>query len=264
MNTLQLGADPFRVPSTWNELTRPQLLAVLRLLYGPEHPHLPLKLRLLSALSGVPLARLLGLPAVQVVQLYALTDFVFDEEHRLTEQLLPRLKVGRTQWAGPRSSLRNLLFGEFIFADTYFRAWATHRSAQALNLFLAVLYRPQVRGLSPRDPRWQGDPREPFNEHRTEYLAGQLAGLPDEQKLAVATWYRGCRGQLEQEFPEVFDAHQEEGAARSTGGDWGRVLRKLAGGAFGPLEQTARQHARTVLAEMQDAAREYRNATKTT
>ncbi|WP_400194045.1 hypothetical protein [Hymenobacter sp. B81] len=262
MESLRLGKTAYQVPSTWNELTRRQLLEVVRVLYGPENA-LPRKLRLLSVLTGAPLSLLISFPGVQVVQLYALTDFVFDNDHRLTEQLLPVVRTGLLTWAGPRSSFRNLLFGEFIFADTYFRAWATGRSAEALDLFLACLYRVPVRGLSPRDPRWRGDRRVPFNEHRLEYYARQLKPLPDDVKLAITTWYRGCRGQLEREFPEVFDVHEEDAHQhKQHAGDWGRVLRKLSGGAFGTLEQTALQHTRTILAEMQDAARDYERAKK--
>ncbi|WP_375435098.1 hypothetical protein [uncultured Hymenobacter sp.] len=262
MEKLQIGRTPYRVVSTWNELTRAQLLDLLRVLYGPAN-QLPQPLRLLSVLSGVPLPQLLALPAVVVTQLYALTKWTSSEEHHLTAQLLPEVRLQRSQrYAGPKSSLKNLLFGEFIFADTYFRAWATHRSAAALDLFVATLYRPPVPGLGPSDARWQGDRREPFNEHRTEYFAAKLAALPDDQKLAITTWYRGCRAQLEKEFPEIFAVHEEETTGKKEGGDWGQVLRKLSGGAFGPLEQTARQHARTVLAEMQDLARAYQKALK--
>ncbi|MBC6698869.1 hypothetical protein [Hymenobacter sp. BT190] len=259
MNPLQIWGTKYFVPASWNELTRAQLLGVMGVLYGPECPPLPAKLRLLALLSGVPTTQLLALPAVQCVQLYSATDFLFDEQQRLTEQLLPELKApdSRIRWVGPRGSFRNLLFGEFIFADTYFRAWSTHRSPQALDWFLATLYRPLVPGLSPSDARWQGDRRETFNEHRTEYLATLLTRIPDAQKLAITTWYRGCRGQLEQEFPEVFEVHEADAARPQQAGDWGRVLRKLSGGAFGTLEQTARQHARTILAEMQDLARDY-------
>ncbi|GAA3954113.1 hypothetical protein [Hymenobacter algoricola] len=267
METLDVHGKRYQVPGTWNEVTRLQLLDVLRILYGPESTW-PQKLRLLSVLSGVNLSVLLELPAVQCVQLYDLTDFVFDEEQCLTQQLLPVLMLparhdkARTKWVGPRSEFRNLLFGEFIFADTYFRAWATHQSAEALHLFLAVLYRAQVPGLSPRDPRWQGDQREAFNEHRLEHFASKLCHLDDATKLAVATWYRGCRRQLEQEFPEVFDVHETDAGGSQQAGDWGRVLRKLSGGAFGPVDTTARQNVRVLLAEMQDAARDYQKALK--
>ncbi|MBO3270747.1 hypothetical protein [Hymenobacter defluvii] len=267
METLQLGSKRYQVASTWNQLKRPQLLHVVRVLYGPQS-HWPLKLRLLSALSGAHFHDLLSLPAVQAVQLYPLTDFLFDEDQYLTEQLLPEVRVPiqyikqwRARWVGPRSSFRNLLFGEFIFADTYFRLYATRQSAEALDLLVATLYRPLVPGMSPSHPQWQGDRREPFNEHRTEYYAKHLRHLPDAEKLAILTWYRGCRQQLEREFPEVFEA-AEGITSNQQAGDWGRVLRKLSGGAFGPLDQTARQHARTVLAEMQDMARDYQKALK--
>ncbi|UOR06748.1 hypothetical protein MUN82_06515 [Hymenobacter aerilatus] len=266
MDTLQLGPKRYQVATSWNQLKRAQLLQIVRVLYGPKS-HYPLKLRLLSVISGAPLDDLLRRPAVQMVQLYPLTDFLFDEEQYLTEQLLPEVRVPvqhvsqwRARWVGPRSSFRNLLFGEFIFADTYFRLYATRQSAEALDLLVATLYRPMVPGLGPRHPQWQGDRREPFNEHRTEYYVKHLRTIPDAEKLAIYTWYRGCRQQLEREFPEVFEA--AETTANAQASDWGRVLRKLSGGAFGPLEQTARQHARTVLAEMQDMARDYQKALK--
>jgi hypothetical protein len=267
MQTLEVHGNRYQLPGTWNEMTRLQLLDVLRILYGPESS-LPTKLRLLSVLGGVNLSVLLDLPAVQCVQLYEAVDFLFDEEQGLTQQLLPVLVLerrydrARTKWVGPGSEFRNLLFGEFIFADTYFQAWAKHQSAAALNLFLATLYRAQVPGLSPSDPRWKGDQREPFNEHRIEHFAATLRHLDDAQKLAIVTWYRGCRRQLELEFPEVFGVHESDAGGRQGSGDWGRVLRKLSGGAFGPVDTTALQNVRTLLAEMQDAAREYQKALK--
>jgi hypothetical protein len=85
-----------------------------------------------------------------------------------------------------------------------------------------------------------------------------VAPLPALEKLAVVTWYRGCRAQLAQEFPDVFVAAEEDATASAKQApDWGRVLRKLSGEAFGPVGQTAGQPLRLVLAEMQDLAADY-------
>lgn len=260
METLQIGALTKQVPSTWDELTRKQLLRVLAEFYSAPKPGRGL--RLLHVLSGFPLPRLGTQPVVVLAQLLPLTHWVDSETHRLTAQLLPTLQIpGRhvterpTTWHGPLGEFRNLLFGEFLFADTFFVLFTLHGKQELLDQFLTVLYRPARRGASPEREDWTGDVRLPFNEHQLETRTPRVARVPLLEKLAVLTWYRGCRAQLGQEFPEVFVAADED---TQTSGkqapDWGRVLRKLSGGAFGTVAQTAGQPLRLILAEMQDLA----------
>lgn len=263
METLQIGKLTRQVPSTWNELKRKQLLQVLAELYAPEQPGR--RLRLLALLTGYPLPLLASQPVVVLAQLLPLTDWLSSEQHRLTAQLLPTLKLpGRhatepaATWHGPRESFRNLLFGEFIFADTFFVLYCLHGKPQLLDQFLTVLYRPARRDASPAREDWTGDVRQAFNEHQLETRTPRVAKVPALEKLAVVTWYRGCRAQLAQEFPDVFVAADEDaGSSARQAPDWSRVLRKLSGGAFGAVAQTASQPVRLVLAEMQDLSADY-------
>jgi hypothetical protein len=260
METLQIGAITKKVPATWNELTRKQLLRVLAELYADPKPGRGL--RLLHLLSGFPLPLLGTQPVVVLAQLLPLTHWVDSEKHRLTEQLLPTIRIaGRhvselaTTWHGPRGQFCNLLFGEFLFADTFFVLFTLHGKADLLDKFLTVLYRPARRGASAERDDWTGDVRLPFNEHQLETRTPRVAQVALHEKLAVLTWYRGCRAQLGQEFPDVFVAADEDAkASTQQAPDWGRVLRKLSGGAFGTVAQTAGQPLRLILAEMQDLA----------
>ncbi|WBO86245.1 hypothetical protein [Hymenobacter yonginensis] len=260
MERLDIWGRHFAPASTWNELTRAQLAGVVAVLYGPEQ-FWPAKLRLLSVVSGAPLELLIELPEVQVRQLYSLTDFLFSDEHPLTRQLLPELRVATPRpltLAGPGDALSGVHFGEFIFADTYFCLYAKRQSAEAFDHFLAALYRPMRtdKGLRPGHPDWSGDARQRFNEHNVGYFARYMHQVPDVDRLSILLWYRGCRQQLVAEYPDVFDVATEAAAgSRQESADWGRVLRQLSGGAFGPLEQTAGQHVRTILAEMNDRAK---------
>jgi len=263
METLQIGTITRKVPATWDELKRKQLLGVLGELYSAERPGR--RLRLLSLLSGFPQPQLASLHPEILGQLLHLAEWVESEQHRLTAQLLPTIRIpGRhvaerpTTWHGPRESFRNLLFGEFMFADTFFVLYCLHGRPELLDNFLTVLYRPAKRDASPERPDWNGDVRLPFNEHQLETRTPRVAPLPPLEKLAVLTWYRGCRAQLATEFPDVFVAAEEDaGASAKQAPDWGRVLRKLSGEAFGPVGQTAGQPLRLVLAEMQDLAADY-------
>ncbi|MVN77749.1 hypothetical protein GO988_15555 [Hymenobacter sp. HMF4947] len=262
METLQIGAITRQVPATWNELTRKQLLRVLAELYAAPRPGR--QLRLLHLLTGFPLPLLATQPVVVLAQLLPLTHWLNSEAHLLTEQLLPSLVIpGRrlsepaTTWHGPRGYLQNLLFGEFMFADTFFVLYCLHGTQDLLDQFLTVLYRPARRGASPEDDDWNGDVRLAFNEHQLETRTPRAFRIDALQKLAVVTWYRGCRALLAQEFPDVFVAADEDDKTRAKQApDWSRVLRQFAGGAFGPVENTARQPLRLVLADMQDAAAE--------
>ena len=258
METLQIGPVVKQVPSTWNELRRRQLLDVLAQLYSPAQPDH--RLQLLSLLTGFRLPVLTGLAVDVLAQLLPLTDWVSSADHLLTKQLLPTVGIpGRhlserpTTWHGPAAHLSNLLFGEFIFADTFFVLYCLFSRPEHLDQFLTVLYRPARRGANPEADDWNGDVRVAFNEHQLEARTQRAQHVPAIEKLAVLTWYRGCRAQLAQEFADVFvEADQDAPASKGQAPDWTRVLRKLSGGAFGTVTQTAGQPLRLVLAEMQD------------
>ncbi|MFC7669276.1 hypothetical protein ACFQT0_19405 [Hymenobacter humi] len=133
--------------------------------------------------------------------------------------------------------------------------YALHRRPEHLDKFIAVLYRPGKRNPNPESADWNGDVRVPFNEHRLEFRTRLLSGVHNDlEKLAVLTWYRGCRARLAVEFPDVFAEAEETTAGPQKAPQWERVLRKLSGGAFGPVQQTAAQPLRLILADMQDAA----------
>ncbi|MGI4833271.1 MAG: hypothetical protein ACRYFK_07400 [Janthinobacterium lividum] len=257
MDTLQIGTFTRKVPGTWNELTGKRLLRLLPEVYAPARPDR--QLRLLARLSGYPLPLLAGLELDVLAQLLPLTDWLASERHLLTKQPLPTLQLrrGGPTFHGPRDSFRNLLFGEFIFADTFFVLYCLRGRAEHLDQLLATLYRPARAGASPADADWNGDLRHAFNEHHLDTRAPLMARVPAAERLAVLTWYRGCRTQLAQEFPDVFEAAEQDTPKPTSAPDWSRVLRKLSGGAFGPVAQTAGQPARLVLAELQDAALEY-------
>lgn len=244
------------VPGSWNSLTRPLLLRIVGVLYSPHDNETQLRIRLLSLLLQVPLATvLLRFTPEQIIQIKWLTDFVLSEAG-LTVQLLPSL---RPRWwqrrlYAPRENFRDVRFLEFIFADAYFIAYCkAPAETQWLDNLVATLYRPQRRPYRPRAVDYQGDRRQPFNSIHVATRAARLATLGMAEKLAVLTWYRGCRAKLEQDFKLVFTAANQEGATQGSDG-WAHVARELSGGIFGTLDQTENQLVRDVLAKMNDDA----------
>lgn len=262
MNNAIIDGSYRDVPATWNELPRRLLLRVVQVLYQRHETELQLRFHLLAILLQVPLGTVVGLfTPVQIVQIKWLTDFVLGEL-TLTAQALPWLRRPRTwfhplpaRWWGPRENFRNLRFLEFIFADAYFVAYAQDPTATKwLDLLVATLYRPQRRPYRPKAAEYGGDRREEFNPVHRDARAAQVAHLPLAEKLAVFTWYRGCRLQLERDYARVFTLAHEAAAVQASDG-WAHVAREMSGSIFGTLEQTERQLVRDVLARMEDDAR---------
>ena len=261
MHDVRIDGRHRPVAATWNELPRRQLLRVVVLLYSRHENELQLRFKLLAVLLQVPLATVVSLfTPEQIIQLKWLTDFVLGEL-TLTAQALPWLRRPRTwfhplppRWWGPRENFRNLRLLEFIFADAYFVAYARTAEPTWLDQLVAVLYRPQRRPYRPRAVAYGGDRRQDYNPVHLAARAAQVAHLPLATKLAVLTWYRGCRLQLERDYARVFTPAHEQAAAQSSDG-WAHVAREMSGTIFGTLEQTERSLVRDVLARMEDDAR---------
>ena len=254
MHDVSLDGQLKKVAATCDELSPRQLLAVMPMLYGRYDDAHRQRMDLLVLLLGISPALALRITPVQWLEIFWLTDFLLGERLEFTRQLLPWLRPGRWParrlW-GPQSNLANVRFLEFVFADSYFVAWAQQGELRWLHQLVAVLYRPQRFYYRPTSATYQGDRREEFNENLLDARAARVARLPQAQLLAVATWYRGCRHALEQRYPLVFAPAQQEEAASQAGG-WGHVLREMSGQAFGSFEETGRQHLHTVLAKLQD------------
>jgi hypothetical protein len=259
---LQHGSKKIKInlPENWNELSRKQLLRGMAILFTATDPA-RLHLQLLRIL-GLPKSWLLALDAWQVVELKTLTSF-FLENNTLTSQLLPAIRLpflkGFRRFVGPKERFRNLLFLEFIFADTYYLHWLQTQNDELLLKLVATLYRPQTwfHFFKKRQPTYSGDARQEFNEHLVADRAAKMKHLPLPVKMAIATWYRGCRNQMEQDYPNVFSSENQE-EAKGKGG-WEPVFRNMAGGKFGDINQTRNANLHTVLAEMDEKIQQARD-----
>jgi hypothetical protein len=250
MHEIEFNDQVKLVASTWDELSREQCRLLLPILYGNYPDANQQRIEVLEVLFGVSRPLLLRLTAVQLLEVFYLTDFLLMEPVTRTLQLLPSVKPAQLMPAyyGPADELSNISFLEFAFADAYFVAYANSGEAQWLDQLVATLYRRPRRyrkGLA------VGDRRLPFNENLIEAEAARLARLPKLSKLAICTWYRGCRHALEKRYPLVFTAAGEQQDKGHPDG-WGYVLREMSGQAFGNYTETGRQLAHQVLAKMND------------
>jgi hypothetical protein len=238
------------VAGTWDELSREQVRRLLPILYGKFPDAHQQRIEVLVVLLGVSRPLILRLTPVQLLSIFWLTDFLLVAPVTRTKQVLPTVKLGwlSLPYHGPADELSNSSFLEFAFADAYFVAYANTGEAPWLDQLVATLYR---RPRRHREGLAVGDHRLPFNENLIEAEAARLTRLPQLSKLAIVTWYRGCRHALEQRYPHVFTAAGEQQEQGHPDG-WGYVLREMSGQAFGNYTETSRQLAHQVLAKMND------------
>jgi hypothetical protein len=246
MVSAQIGSYSRQLATTWNELTGRQLLRLARLrLAGQE----PTPDDLLQVLLQVPPSTWRRLSVAHRVQLRPRAQFLSATAQGvapLTAQLLPHFNCSWCRYYGPREAFRNLRFDEFIFADSFYLRYLKTGEQRYLDQLVAVLYRPQAAGYAPRSVDYQGDRREPFNEHLLPSRAKTLGRLRANAKLAVLLYYRGCRRLLEERYDYVFT---ESNQSQATSSGWQEVLHGLAGEVI-HLEATAHQSLHNVLRHM--------------
>lgn len=189
MHHLLLDGRPKNVAGTWDELSRAQLLRLMPVLYHTFADTYRQQLDALAILFGINQVFALRITPVQYCQILWMTDFLLGEHVEFTKQLLPSV---RGRWYqrplyGPADALSNVRFLEFVFADSYFVAYASSQEEKWLDLLLAVLYRPQRRRYRPQAANYAGDRRQDFNENLVDARAADLAALPQAQKLAILT-----------------------------------------------------------------------------
>jgi len=135
------------------------------------------------------------------------TRFLF-EPADLTNWLLPSIRCGvfnLGKYYGPSNEMRNSSYLEFAKADAHFLKYMDNqKAANELLQFISCLYRPRKSDYSPTAADWDGDIREPFNEHNYKARSKDMSYLPAHVKQAIITNYMGVRSSIVKKHPHVF------------------------------------------------------------
>lgn len=136
---------------------------------------------------------------------------------------------------GPVDLIYNMQIDEFKFADSLFiKAWQNPES-NAINEFIAVLYRPGK-------PFWQaadGDKRQAFNKHTIVQRSHTFKSLPIGIKYLIMLWFKGCRTAMQMRFPYVYPETTNQKLS-STPQPMNAVIMQMAGPRFGTMDETKR------------------------
>lgn len=235
MHTLKIDSHVFAVPENWNELTTDQFLTVASL----SEKKMSLARFQLTLFTAFTKLRVLqkkeiylnhqyyyylahGITREFLVSLEQLAlicrwfDFMLqpsDEQNTAftvnytgIRNLVPVIPASYGMLHGPADGLSNLLFSEYIYAETAFDAFKrTGRWKYALRL-AAILYRPEKNNLNQDSPDYNGDPRESFNDFLVTERCKKLESLDTKYISAVLMWYSACREWIRKTWPEPFEA----------------------------------------------------------
>lgn len=249
MTIITINKKDFAIPTEWNELSPEQLLMVMDTIYLKQYEPVKMLLKLLKVLLNVGYFRWLKIKADDLNEFLYLTGFLVQGNLNFYKQLIPVYDG----YHGPADEIGNMEGGEFVFSEHYHELWWNDKNnLQALDDFVAVIYRPVKKGYDlKKDP--DGDPRVPFNENVCSYLAKTVIWKwPMPVKLAIATWYAGCRQKMVNDNRDVFGGNGE--AAK-----YGliSILRAIAEkGTYGTFEKVERMKLSLMMIEMNETVEE--------
>jgi hypothetical protein len=242
MKTLQLNNTSITLPSKWNELTHEQFISVCSITEKFDNIN-ELRLVLLLKITGIYVFHskstvLNGEKCfkimVQKKQIgwisttdlaYASTvfDFLFRKiklsdgnfqyaiESQLTTNLLPEIQVKKQTLYGPDDGLTNLIFSEFINAETYLSRFRKTNDEKWLNKFIAVLYRTGKIQKEIKDVQFNGDHRKPFNEALNDDISKLTSKISVAEKKGILFFYDGCKAFIAGKYPHVFEKSDGNG-----------------------------------------------------
>jgi hypothetical protein len=234
MKTITINSDKYNLPTRWNELNSDQFrhIATLSLQQlTPAEFKLKAVLLLLNiTVESLPEQSVKAEPCyyirhgkntylVSTHQLMAISEqmkFLFDivetsDGHnyqlncKLFRQLIPEIKVAGHTFYGPDDALTNILFKEYIRAETYFSEFLSKKDKANADRLIATMYRPQAKAYNPEDVNFSGDRREPINDFLIENRAKVISKLDDVTRQAILMWYEGCKHFLSTKYARVFE-----------------------------------------------------------
>lgn len=228
MIEIKLNDQAYNLPENWKEVDPEVLPELLRELYvmpesGETYHNI---IRILLGYKPSPWKKLMkqffgaGLTedkkeasATALAELLRLQSWMWSDE--LTAAPLKGLEVGGAAggpvtWCVFEEGFTSMTFGEL--SDAYIHAQAFIKQIvegeDRLDLLVATLCRPERSGDYENDPAWNGDKREPYNEHIARKRAELLKGDHADEKILVLMYFLGTV----KNFFSYFDLFDTDGS----------------------------------------------------
>jgi len=130
------------------------------------------------------------------------TKWCFNIE--LSAQLFPKWRIALKYYHGPRSYLKGMCFGEYLYAQAQYSAWIETRSHQDLAQFFGTLYRPLRQDVSEESEEFADDCRKPFIAATSPQYAKRFYNTDENLMLHSIVYWMGCHAKMRKQYPWIF------------------------------------------------------------
>lgn len=224
MKQISLNSKSYELPESWIEVPKELLPDLLTQLYAlPEsgttyHTLLRLTLgyrekewaKLMKHYFSTKLTEEQREANAEVLaEVLRLISWMWKEE--LTIKPFESLTLeGSVVYLLPDENFLTMTYGELSDAYIHSRAFVEQlvEGEERLNLLLATVCRPERQGKYADDSSWNGDRREPYNEHIARSRVKVWEAAPYDQKIIVLMYFLGTL----KHFLSLFDIWQGDGS----------------------------------------------------
>jgi hypothetical protein len=255
MNQVQIDNIQRSLPSTWNELTREQLLFISRL-FASKFTLVDFRVKALFEFLSVKRKTLKRIAPDDAYTLCESLHFL-TKEVTLTRNLLPVIKSGLKKYYGPADAMVYCTFGEFTLACSALNEYQKTGEEEYLDQLVAILYRPQKLFWSIRKHFTDNqDPRSKFMNRTLKKRAGNLGRVDHCVKYSVYLFFDGVLNSLPALYPYVY---RQKDVADSQDNGWASLIISLADGKTDDksLETVMNSNLYNVFIGLNKKAREY-------
>ena len=201
-----------KVPSSWEELTERQFIAISRVIDGADPDY-----RFLSIMTGISREVLKKLSPYELLKLSEGIDFIGKSGGFYADFIIRELPW--KSFVAPKPKLAGISFGQFIFLDAYYRDWTTAADETALNKFVASLYLL---------------PAEKFDNEICIERLEEIAGVDLDIRKAIAFNFTLVQVWLQKAYPLIFpdtrdEAESAEVPKQSNSSGWINIFESMVG-----------------------------------
>ena len=230
MNRVEIGKTIRTIPSTWDELTRKQLLLVSSF-FNSGLTVAEFKVKLLFNFLRLKKKTERTISVEDAYFLGETLNFLLSEV-RLTKSLVQSIRSKRFPWLryhGPCDGMADCTFGEFTKAQVRFEAYSKTKDPAMLDEMVAVLFR-QKRFLwfIRRHFVESSDKRVKFIDRTLADRAKTISKVNDAEKYAIMLFVSGVQTSLPERFPNVYRSKPSSSTTKA--GGWDTLIISLADG----------------------------------
>ncbi len=219
MNSVQIGYIHRQLPSSWNELSRKQLITLARL-YSKGLSVIDFKVRLLFAFLNVKWRIFKTIGDENVYCLGETLSFLLKSVsltknpiRRIYSKSLLRIRC----YHGPDDAMMNCSFGEFTKAQIRMDAYNTTKDQKYIDELVAILFRPKkILWFLRKHFTESTDKRVRYMDRTLAKRTRWIAGIDKGIKLGIFLFFSGVVASLPPRFPNVYKT-KGEGGAQSNG-----------------------------------------------